>query len=157
LGLEHTVVAGQTSALTYTRVLKQWPSILSAEFKKQKAQCTIQLEELFTYKEQEARRSKEAKHGDQRKFPKARLQQRERKAESEGGGHKQRAEHRTSQRREREQREHMGEAREIWGGGGCPRTNHMGNAEIGTPRADMAQTARDGRVAPQMRGVDIKK
>jgi hypothetical protein len=31
---------------------------------------------------------KEAKHGDQRKCPKARLRQRERKAESKGGGHK---------------------------------------------------------------------
>jgi hypothetical protein len=35
---------------------------------------------------------------------------------------------------------------------GCPRTIHIGNAEIGTPRADMAQTARDSRVPPQMRG-----
>jgi hypothetical protein len=36
--------------------------------------------------------------------------------------------------------------------GGFPRTNRMVNAEIGTPRADMAQTARDSRVAPQMCG-----
>jgi hypothetical protein len=49
----------------------------------------------------------------------------ERKAESEGGGHKQRAEQRTSQRRE-----HRGaEAREILGGGAHEQNTYMGNAE----------------------------
>jgi hypothetical protein len=99
----------------------------------------------------------ETRRSEREKMPKgaaATATARAKKAESKGGGHghKQRAGQRTASQRREERTQGTGARGKGNIGGRYPRTKDIGNAEVGTPRADMAQTARDSRVAPQMRG-----
>jgi hypothetical protein len=101
------------------------------------------------------RRNTEIRENAQRHGCNSESERRSRRvADINNGQNKEQAKGGSRERAERERTQGRGKGNI---GGGCPRTNHMGGAEIGTPRADMAQTAGDSRVAHRKCAADINK